>query len=147
RRGIAQEPGSSAALKNRQEDAGDQEVHRGTGERDHDLLARLLGNPLQPGDAADRQERDIPGADPVMARGQGMSQLVEDDAPEERQEEADRLEGEGRALPPRQHEEDEDEKNEEGRVDPNRNPRDLRNLPGPTHEASSAAPDAMPRRA
>ena len=65
---------------------------------------------------------------------------------EEAKGEADRFERERRALPPREHDVDEDEENEEGRVDPNRNPRDLRELPGPTHETWSAAL-LMPRSA
>ena len=56
-----------------------------SGERHHELLSRIVGHPLQPGHAANRQQRDIPRRNAVASRGECMSQFVEHDNPEQGQ--------------------------------------------------------------
>ena len=65
-------------LQHTEQDRGQGDVDRGPGQGDQQLLSRLVGHPLQPCHAADRQQRDVAGADPEPPRGQGMPQFVQD---------------------------------------------------------------------
>ena len=67
------------------------------GERDEDLLARLLRHALQGGDAADGQKSDIGGADAVAARGEHMAELVRQHAPKQQDDEHHAVDGRRRA--------------------------------------------------
>jgi hypothetical protein len=69
------------------------------GEGDDELLGRLLRHALEPGDAADREERDIPGGDAVAPRCEGVPKLVQDDAAEDHHDEAHALQGDTQRFP------------------------------------------------
>ena len=55
------------------------------GQRDEDLLLRLLGDPGEAGDTPDRQQDDVRGVDAVMLRREDVAELVEQNAAEERE--------------------------------------------------------------
>ena len=71
------------------EDGGDDGVDGRPGQRHPQLLPRVFGHALQPGEAADRKQRDVTRLDPVAPRGQGVPELVQQDAPEQHQHEPD----------------------------------------------------------
>ena len=58
----------------------DDDVDGRAGEGHHQFLARLFGNALEAGDAADRPERHVGRADAVAAGGEDMAELVRQDA-------------------------------------------------------------------
>jgi hypothetical protein len=62
----------------------DDDVHRGTGKGDCDLLRRGFGYLLEPRHTANRQERDVRGAHTEAARHEGMTELMGDHAGKER---------------------------------------------------------------
>ena len=82
-------------------------VHDRSRQRDDEFLHRLVGNPLEPRDAADRQQRDIGGLDAVPTSGQRVAQLVKTTQPnrEDEPHPLDRRPGTDRAArgrtPPR----------------------------------------------
>ena len=82
-----------ANLKNEKEQAHDHDIHRGTGQGDQQFLDRPLGNALEPGHSADRQERDIGGRHTELPRGQGVPQFVQHHAAEQAQNESPAFEG------------------------------------------------------
>ena len=57
-----------------QED-GERHVHGRSREGDEQFLTRLAGHAFQPGDAADRQERDLGGLHAVAARREDVAEL------------------------------------------------------------------------
>ncbi len=120
----------------------DDEVDGGTGQRHHDLLAGLFRHALQRGDAADRQQRDIGGADAVAAGGKHMAELVQHDAQEQGDDEHDPVDRRRRAAlgpvdggDPRQQQKERD-------VDAHGGAGDIEQPKGPTH--SQAPPRARP---
>ncbi len=65
-----------AGAEKQDQDDSDHDIHRRAGQRDQEFLARLFRHPLQPGDAADRQKRDIRRLDAVAAGSQHVAELM-----------------------------------------------------------------------
>ena len=76
----------------------DRDIHRRAGERDDQLLARLFRHPLEPRDAADRQQRDVRRIDAEGLRRDGVAELVQQHAEEQQQDEEDALRRDRRAA-------------------------------------------------
>ena len=68
------------------------DIDGGTGDRDDELLFGVFGHPLESRDASDRQERDISSRDAVAPRSQRVTQLMQDDRPENGDQEDDPVE-------------------------------------------------------
>src|SRR5882672_12814539 len=121
-----------------EQDRGDGDVHGRPGERDRHLFRWTARNPIQTGKAADRKERDVLRDHPEAPAHERVAELVENDAGEGGEDESGAAQGlaepasSGGALP-----RDPDEKQEEGRVNADGNPRNRRDLPGPTHRSLS----------
>ena len=62
---------------------GDGDVDQRTRDGDQELLVRLFGNPLEAGDAADRQQRDVGRGDPEVARGEDVAEFMRQHACEQ----------------------------------------------------------------
>jgi hypothetical protein len=115
------------------EDKGNDDSDRGAGRRDQKLLPRLIRHPRQACHAADRQQRDVPRADPEPTRGQRVPELVEHDA-EQRQREQHALRGtERRSRRPIIGERQPGEENEECRMHPQLDAGDSTDRPRPFH--------------
>ena len=99
----------------------------GTGDRDHDLLGGVLRHARQPREAADRQERDVRRGDAVTAGGDGVTELVEDDAGEDRDDEQDAVECRRRPALRVLGDADPGEQEQEGHVDADFAARNLTN--------------------
>ena len=80
-------PGSKEAPDHDIKREGDDHVDRRSGQRNDQFLPWFVRHTLQPGNAADRKERNIRGVDPVGAGGQGMAEFVEDDTDKEKNDE------------------------------------------------------------
>jgi len=63
-----------------------------------DLFRRVLGYPRQAGEPADREQRDVRRGDAVTAGGEGVAELVQDDAGEDGNNEEDAVERRRRAA-------------------------------------------------
>ena len=75
----------------------DRDGHGRARERDQQLLAGRLGNPLEPRHAADGQQDHVRRAHPEAPRHRDVPELVEQDAEEEGDEEQRVAHGRGRA--------------------------------------------------
>ena len=53
------------------EEEGEDKIDRRSRDRDEELLPRLTRHPLEPGEATDRQQRDVVRRDAVAAGRQG----------------------------------------------------------------------------
>jgi hypothetical protein len=130
----------------REEQHGQPDVDGRSREGDEQLLPRVIGHALEPGDATDRQQRDVAGTDPVASRRQRVPQLVKHDDDEQRddEDEARRRVDPAMALEivtdadPRQ----EDEKRP---VHVHVDPRDPAELPRPARQHDSASSRTTPR--
>ena len=69
------------------ETRGDDYVDGRTGQRDNEFLHRFFRDALETGHAADGEQRDVMRADAVGSGGQGVTEFVENDADEEKNDE------------------------------------------------------------
>ena len=82
---------AEARIQEQDEHRRDDHVHRRTGERHDDLLARIFRHALKAGEPANRKQRDVRRADAVAARGERVAELMRHDAGEKRQDEGHAL--------------------------------------------------------
>src|SRR5690606_3147761 len=100
----------------------------------HDeLFVRALGKPLQPGDAADGQERDVRRVDAEPFGGQRVTELVQQHRAENAQDESQALDHRG----PPAHEvvahREPEQKEQEGDVEPDGDARHFSHVERPAH--------------
>jgi hypothetical protein len=115
------------------EDEHDRQGDRRTGEGDEELLLRLVGNALQPGDSADGKQDDIRSAHPESAGHENVAEFMEQHAGEEGEQQDAGGQGTGRTallIPRHGPERDQDEESE---VDLDLGPRDAPDRDGPAH--------------
>ena len=119
----------------------------GPGERHDDLLGRLFGHPLELGHAADGKERDPRRADAVAAGGNGMAELVQDDAGEDRDHEKHAFGGRRRAAAAVMHDADPQKQEQKGQMDADLAAGDAPERQGPLHSEISRLADGGDYRA
>ena len=86
------------AAKEEDEHSGDDNIHKRAGDRDDELLSGLFGHALKASESSDGKEGDIGSTDAETARGEGMSEFVEEDAKEKAAKEDETGKGMGDAA-------------------------------------------------
>ncbi len=111
----------------------DDHVHERPGERDDQFLMGLVRHALHAGDPSDGQQGDVRRLDAEGLRGDGVAELVQEDARKEQEDEADPLHGglfpSGQVIA----DPDEGEQQEEGQMDPDFDAGDGGDTDGPAH--------------
>ncbi len=111
----------------------DEEIDRGPGQRDDQLLARIGRQARHAGDAANRQQRHLGRLDAVAAGGEDVAELVQNHAGEDENDEQRRVERRTPAVARVSAEGDPGEEQEEGDVDLDRGSAEAADGDGPRH--------------
>ena len=121
-----------------QQDEGDDEIDRRSGDGDGEFLRRLLRHRLQAGDAADRQQRDFRRLNAVAARDEDVAELVQHDADEDEDDEDEAVARRRRSALLPGAEADPGEQQQEGDVNLHRRAAEAANRQGPAHRGRLA---------
>ena len=84
--GVVQGGSESQQIGQDKQRTGDDQAHRRPGERDQQLLPRLLREALETSHPADGEQNDVGRSDPEAAGHQNVPELVKHDATEQREE-------------------------------------------------------------
>lgn len=121
------------ASENEDEEKGDGDIDSRSGDGNDELLEGIAGHPGEAGNSADGEEGYIRGADSEGARGEGVSEFMEEDTEKKQKNKRKACESCGPASMLKMDESIECKKEEKGRVDADINACDPAQGIGPLH--------------
>ncbi len=106
----------------------DDHVHHRPGDGDQEFLPWLFGNALELGDATDRQQCHVGRRHAEIARGEDVTELVQQHAKKQQQQKGDAVQGAGGAFGGVFGEENPGQKQDKGQVDADHRAGDLADI-------------------